>query len=103
MFIAVESWPEYVRRVAGMYTQMQIAEKTGLAQSSVGAWLRGQPGVPRAESVIAFARAFHQSPVEALVAAGYLQPDEAGLTQRTPLAHYSRDELFEELSHRFPE
>lgn len=86
-----------------MFTQMQIAEKTGLAQSSVGAWLRGQPGVPRAESVIAFARAFRQSPIEALVAAGYLSDDEAGLTERTPLSRYSREELFDELSNRFPE
>jgi transcriptional regulator with XRE-family HTH domain len=82
---------------------MQIAEKTGLAQSSVGAWLRGQPGVPRAESVIAFARAFRQSPIEALVAAGYLSTEEAGMTQRTPLSQYSRDELFDELGTRFPE
>lgn len=99
----VESWSDYVRRVAGKYTQMQIAEKTGLSQASVGAWLRGQPGVPRAESVITFARAFHESPTEALVAAGYLTVDEAGLSTRTPLSQYSRDELFDELSNRFPE
>lgn len=99
----VNSWSEYVRRVAGTFTQMQIAEKTGLSQASVGGWLRNQPGVPRAESVIAFARAFHQSPTEALLAAGYLTDDEVGLIARTPLSQYSRDELFDELSNRFPE
>lgn len=98
--MAVELWSEYVRRVAGTYTQIQIAEKTGLAQSSVGAWLRGQPGVPRAESVITFARAYNQSPIEALVAAGYISDGEAGTTARTPLAQYTSDELFDELKGR---
>lgn len=101
--MAMESWSEYVRRVAGSFTQMQIAEKTGLAQSSVGAWLRGQPGIPRAESVITFARTFRQSPIEALVAAGYLSVEEADMQERTPLSRYTRDELFDELSTRFPE
>lgn len=99
--MAVEPWSEYVRRVSAGHTQIQIAAKTGLAQTNVGRWLRGEPGVPRAESVIAFARAFHESPVEALVAAGYLTAEEAGRTERTPLNRYSRDELFDELRNRF--
>lgn len=101
--MAVESWSQYVSRVAGTYTQIQIAKKSGLSQASVGAWLRGEPGVPRAESVITFARAFNQSPIAALVAAGYLTDEEAGTVGRTPLSQYSRDELFDELSNRFPE
>ena len=102
--MAVETWSEYVRRVAGTLTQVQIAERTGLAQTNVGRWLRGDPGIPRAEGVIAFARAFHQSPVKALAIAGYLTADEAELSDiRTPLGEYSRDELWAELSNRFPE
>ena len=100
--MAVDSWSAYVRRLSGTMNQTEVAEKVGMAQSNVGRWLRGERAVPRAESVIAFARAFNQPPVEALIAAGYLTPDEAASTARTPLSQYSRDELFDELRNRFP-
>ena len=101
--MAMESWSAYVRRVAGGLTQVQIAEKTGLAQTNVGRWLRGDPGAPKAESVIAFAKSFGQPPVEALVAAGYLDVADAASTVRTALTEYSREELLEHLLSRFPE
>ena len=50
----VEKWPEYVRRVSGGLTQAQIAERIDVAPSNVGRWLRGEPGLPKAESVIVF-------------------------------------------------
>jgi len=56
--------------------------------------------VPKAESVVAFARAYGQSPVEALVAAGYITAEEAGVKlkkARTPLKEYSERELLEEV------
>jgi transcriptional regulator with XRE-family HTH domain len=96
----MESWSAYVRRVAGGLTQVQISEKTGLAQTNIGRWLRGDPGAPKAESVIAFARSFGQPPVEALAAAGYLEADEASSMSRTPLSEYSDRELVGELSSR---
>lgn len=98
--MTVESWSEYVRRLAGNLTQTQVAERTDMAQSNVGRWMRGERGAPRAESVIAFARAFNQPPVEALVAAGYLTAEEAAAKARTPLSEYSKDELFDELRNR---
>ena len=98
--IAVETWPQYVRKVAGLRKQEEIAELTGLSQATVSAWLRGAPGLPRAETVIAFARGFSRSPVEALVAAGYLQSDEASVKARTPLLEYSDRELLDELRRR---
>lgn len=99
-FVSVESWPDYVRRLSGNLNQTQVAEKTGMAQSNVGRWLRGERAVPRAESVIAFARAFDQPPVEALIAAGYLKPEDAASTARTPLAEYSISEILDELRRR---
>ena len=98
--MTVESWSDYVRRVAGHLTQVQIADKAGLAQSNVGRWLRGERATPRAESVISFARAFHQNPIEALTAAGYITAEEAGTASRTPLAQFSSDELFNEMRKR---
>lgn len=103
----VESWAEYVRRVSQPLTQTQIAEKCGIAQTNIGRWLRGDPGLPKAESVVAFARAFKQNPVEALLAAGYLQPADVGAEVtprigRTPLREYSTRELAAELMRRSP-
>ena len=96
----VEDWPTYVRRIAGGLTQAQIADKTGAAPSNVGRWLRGERGIPTATNVIAFARAFGQPIMEAMVAAGYFTPDEIGGTERTPLSAYSSAELFDELRRR---
>jgi transcriptional regulator with XRE-family HTH domain len=102
MFL-VETWPQYVRRVAGDMRQEQISKLTGISQTTVSAWLRGAPGMPKADSVIAFARGFHHAPVKALVVAGYLLGDEAEVKARTPLAEYNKLELVEELSRRLSE
>lgn len=100
--LRVETWAQYVRRIAGTLTQTQIAEKTGVAQTNVGRWLRGDPGMPKADSVVAFARAFKQPPVEALVAAGYLNVEEGSRRKgaRTPIKEYSTEELLAELGNR---
>ncbi len=97
------TWAAYVRRLAGQLTQAQVAMKTGVAASNVGRWIRDEPGLPRAETVIAFARAFGQPPIEALVAAGYLSPEDGASRARTPLDEYSYAELIAELQRRNPE
>ena len=99
----MEDWCEYVRRIAGGLNQLEIAAKTGLAQTNIGRWMRGEHVVPKAESVVAFARAFGEPPVEALVAAGYITAEEAGAKarrQRTPLSEYSEEELVDDLRRR---
>jgi transcriptional regulator with XRE-family HTH domain len=96
----IEDWPQYVRRVAVGLTQAQIAERTGAAPSNVGRWLRGERGQPTASNVLAFARAFDQPIMEAMVAAGYFTPEEAESTARTPLSAYSKLELLDELRRR---
>lgn len=96
----VETWPEYVRRVTRGMTQAQIADKMGgIAASNVGRWLRGDPGTPRADSVVALAKAFGQPPLEALIAAGYLTDADVS-TKRTPLSAYTMAELIDELRRR---
>lgn len=101
--MTVDQWARYVRDVAGNLNQLEIAAKTGIAQSNVGRWLRGEPGTPKADSVVALARAFDQPPVEALVAAGYITEEEAGAKARrtrTPLNDYTDVELVDELRRR---
>ena len=53
--------------------------------------------------MIAFARAFGQPPLEALIAAGYLSAAEAQVSARTPLDGYTYSELIAELQRRNPD
>jgi transcriptional regulator with XRE-family HTH domain len=99
----MENWPQYVRRAARGLKQEQIAERTGISQATISAWLRGAPAAPKAETVIAFAKSFGQSPVKALVIAGYLDRADADLSARSPLSEYSSSELFDELRSRSPD
>lgn len=59
---------------------------------------------PRAEAVIGLARAYGRSPVEALVAAGYLSSGELGVVELTTLTgdltRASIDSLLSELRRR---
>jgi transcriptional regulator with XRE-family HTH domain len=96
----VETWPEYVRRVSKALKQEQIAERTGISQATISAWLRGAPAAPKAETVIAFAKSFGHSPVKALIVAGYLDQADAATMSRTPISEYSTEELFLELRSR---
>jgi transcriptional regulator with XRE-family HTH domain len=69
-----ESWAEYIRRISatvGDTNQLDISKRTGLDQTAVSRWMRDK-NQPKAEAVITFARAYGRSPIEALIAAGYL-------------------------------
>jgi transcriptional regulator with XRE-family HTH domain len=78
------SWWQYVVTVTGDAAQKDIAAATGIDQSSISRWQRGT-NTPRAEAVVAVGRAYRRSPVEALVAAGYLSSDELGVVELTTL------------------
>lgn len=96
-----EDWSLYVRRIAGTMTQAQIAAKVGgVSASNVGRWLRGEPGQPGADTVIAFAKAFSRPIGEALAVAGYLDDADVAPATRTPLSEYPTAELFDELRRR---
>lgn len=98
----IETWPEYVRRVTRSMPQAKAAELTGIAQTNIGRWLRGETESPLANTVVAFARRLGESPLEALVAAGYITPDEAGagVVERQGLRSYSTRQLLDELDRR---
>src|ERR1700712_1783321 len=78
------TWWRYVVLLTGDAAQKDIAAATGIDQSSISRWQRGT-NKPRAEAVVALARAYGRSPVEALVAAGYLSSDELGVVELTTL------------------
>jgi len=101
--MSMKEWSAFVRRVSGGKNQLEIAAKTGLAQTNIGRWLRGESVLPKAQSVVAFARAYGQSPIEALVAAGFITAEEAGVKVRKTrpnLSEYTEEELLEDLRRR---
>ena len=83
--------------------QEQVSERSGISQATISAWIRGAPSVPKAETVIAFAKSFGHSPVKALMIAGYLDATDAEAMARTPIGEYSTAELFDELRRRSPD
>jgi transcriptional regulator with XRE-family HTH domain len=101
--VAQATWWRYVLTVTGNVAQKDIAAATGIDQSSISRWQRGT-NTPRAEAVVALARAYGRSPVEALVAAGYLSPTELGVVELTTLtgdlSRASIDSLLSEIRRR---
>ena len=77
-------WWRYVGTVTAGAAQKDIAAATGIDQSSISRWQRGT-NTPRAEAVVALARAYGRSPVEALVAAGYLSDGDLGVAPQTTI------------------
>ena len=72
------SWPEYVRRLARGDNQVAIERTTGVRQSTVSRWLKGQTTPTPAEAA-KFAQGYRGNVLEAFVAAGLLTEEEAGL------------------------
>jgi transcriptional regulator with XRE-family HTH domain len=70
-----ETWWEYVIRIAGTSAQKEIAAAAGVDPSQVSRWSNGHN--PDAKRVVHFARTYKRPPVEALIAAQYLNEDEA--------------------------
>ena len=97
----LEAWPEYLRRVARGQTQAQIAACIGIARLSVCNWMRGKTK-PKAETAIAVARSYRRSPIEALLAAGYLEPAEVGIAieARASLQDVPLAQLVDEMARR---
>ena len=99
--MTMETWPEYLLRIAGGQTQSQIAERIGIGRLSVSNWIHGKTR-PKAETVITVARVYRRSPIEALLAAAYLNRAEldAPIEVRISPRHLSADEIAEEVRRR---
>ena len=103
--VTIESFWDYVLRVAGTETQSRdIAALIGVDPSAISRWKRGES--PRLSSVIAFARAYKRPVVEALIAAGYLDLSDAyatvdiSMVDASRLSEVSDEELTAELQRR---
>jgi transcriptional regulator with XRE-family HTH domain len=101
---ALVNWPEYVGRHMDGRTQYEVAGLVGVSPPALSRWLRGQQGVDAAVA-IRFAKAVGDSPLAALVAAGYLTPEEAS-EQPAAAPDYSQltnDELLQLVRQRMGE
>lgn len=103
--VTIESFWEYVLRVAGADTQgRDIAALIGVDPSSVSRWKKGES--PKLSSVIAFARAYKRPVVEALIAASYLDLSDAyatvdiAMVDASRLSEISDEELTAEVQRR---
>ena len=93
-----ETWPQYLRRISAGETQNQIADRIGVGRLSVHNWLHNRTR-PKAETVIAIAQAYQRSPLEALLAADYLEPDdlEGRVVQQGSLSAVPARDITEEI------
>ena len=80
-----ETWPEYLRRITRGQTQAQIAQQIGVGRLSVHNWLHGRTR-PKAETAITVAQVYQRSPLEALLAAAYLEPGDLGDAVAVPMS-----------------
>lgn len=74
-----ESWWEYLMRIAAHAPRAEVAKAAGVDPASVSRWKTGR-NTPSADRVIAVARHYRRNPIEALVAAGYLDAREVDAT-----------------------
>ncbi|MCM6761419.1 helix-turn-helix transcriptional regulator [Rathayibacter sp. ZW T2_19] len=96
-------WSQYIDSVVGDEFNTTIAAKVGVDAATVGRWRSGTVD-PKPRQVVAFARAYGQSPVGALFAADYVDETDINAPVRMPRLHelsdYSTSELMEEAATR---
>lgn len=87
-------------RVTGHALQNDVADAMGVDQSSVSRWRKGSR--PSYEMAVALARAYSRSPIEALIAAGYVDAAELDLPieVNSSLTDISADALLAEVARR---
>lgn len=96
-----EDWTHYVQRITSGVSRKDVARAAGIHESGLHRWLNDK-NKPRVEKIVGFARGLGQSPVEALIAAGHLNPEEvAGVIEvYQSRSELSDDELIAELAER---
>jgi hypothetical protein len=96
-----ETWWEYVQRISANAPHKEIAAAAGVDQSRMTGWKHGDR--PKADNATAFARHYNRQPVEALIAAGYLEASDVdGVVEITASAsELTTDDLLHEVGRRF--
>lgn len=95
-------WSRFIDATSGGAFNSAIAEAVGADPATIGRWRAGTVE-PKPRQVVSYARAFGQSPIAALIAAGYLIAEEVDLPttpRRYTLDDFSSVELAEELVER---
>jgi transcriptional regulator with XRE-family HTH domain len=96
-------WGTWLGQISENARGSDIAKRLRVSESKVSYWRRGERPPTPAESV-SVARAYGRSPLEGLVAGGYLDAEElaqvAGVVVRTDIADFSAEELAAELVRR---
>lgn len=97
------TWSSYIDATAGGALNNAIADRIGVDPATIGRWRTGAVD-PKPRQVVAYARAFGLSPIQALIAAGYITHEEVDLPTGPPRAYSLDDfttlELAEELTER---
>lgn len=97
-------WARYMKTATDGANDSTIAAALAVSPSTVGRWRSGA-SQPQPQQVVAFAREFQRSPINALVAAGYISASETETAEVEPgsaddLSDVSTMRLLEELTHR---
>ena len=100
----VEAWSRFVRHCVGELSAKEVAARTGISESTLGNWLRGERFTrPDLWRVRDFARAFGCPVPQALIAAGFEETDfVTGTVPKPDPSALTTDELFAELRRRIP-
>ncbi|MDT0223510.1 helix-turn-helix transcriptional regulator [Gordonia sp. AC31] len=95
------TWWSYFKRIAGTETGRIIAEAAEVSEPQVSRWKSGK-NRPDADALVRFARAYNRPPVEALIAAGYLDSQEVGEVVEVAMStgDLAVDDLIEEMRRR---
>lgn len=104
----MNDWWEYVVRVCRGARTIDVAEQTDIPPATISRWnpeTKGGASRPTADNVVVFARAYGRSPLEALISAGYIKAEEAGLPVEFvgSLSDVSDATLVDELADRLAE
>lgn len=99
-------WSKYIDATSGGVFNSAIADRIGVDPATVGRWRTGAVD-PKPRQVVAYARAYGQSPIGALIAAGYLSEGEVDIPVTSPRAYtlddFSPLELAKEVVRRLAE
>lgn len=97
------SWSLFIDATARGEYNNAIAERTGVDPATIGRWRTGAVD-PKPRQVVAYARAYGESPIQALIAAGYLDAQDLDIPLGPPrtytLDDFSTLELAEEVVSR---
>lgn len=101
LMVTIESFWEYVSRIAEHRQNREIAAMIGVDSSAISRWKTGEQ--PAFKNALAFARAFNRPAVEALVAAGYLDVSDAfaHVALYTSIQAVPDEELWQEVHRRW--